>query len=73
VGALNANKGKVSINARAKIEYLAQHQVCYLLHVCFNTSLLVSLDFSQRLAASSVGTVRSRRYADDHHAREIPW
>ena len=27
VGALQANKGKVSINGRAKIEYLAQHQL----------------------------------------------
>ncbi|KAL9185239.1 hypothetical protein ACHAXT_003016 [Thalassiosira profunda] len=27
VGALSANKGKVSINGRAKIEYLAQHQL----------------------------------------------
>ena len=27
VGALQSNKGKVSINPRAKIEYLAQHQL----------------------------------------------
>lgn len=27
VGALQANKGKVAINGRAKIEYLAQHQL----------------------------------------------
>ena len=27
VGALQANKGKVTINGRAKIEYLAQHQL----------------------------------------------